>query len=156
MQSKEDGEGEGEGKEEGEPASMVKVSGCVLQFTGVGKGKSREDIREDLLPFGTVAYVDFDRGKTEVCSGHSCHMNCTYTELMLVSRASHFYPHVKVEKGEGPRKRGRGRGSPQPLPLCTWQLANNTIHTLGYIQIFLSFNNNYNGIKAHTVSLIEL
>ena len=116
MQAKEDGEGEGEGKEEGEPASMVKVSGCVLQFTGVGKGKSREDIREDLLPFGTVAYVDFDRGKTEVCSGHS---SATYTELMLVSLASRIYPLVKVEKGEGPRK--RGRGSSQPLPLCTWE-----------------------------------
>lgn len=52
--------------EEKGPVSVVKVSGCVVHFTGLSGDKSREDIREDLLPFGTVAFVDFDRGKTEV------------------------------------------------------------------------------------------
>ena len=52
--------------EESEPVTVVKVAGCVLHFSGLSNDKSREDIREDLLPFGTVAFVDFDRGKTEV------------------------------------------------------------------------------------------
>ena len=68
----EDGEGKGEGKGEekegGESESAVKVSGCVLHFSGVGENKSREDIKEELLQFGTVAYIDFERGKTEVSS----------------------------------------------------------------------------------------
>ena len=45
---------------------MVKVSGAILQFTGLEGEKTREDLREDLLQFGTVAFVDFDQGKTEV------------------------------------------------------------------------------------------
>lgn len=69
------GEGEKEGEREGgsEPASVVKVSGCVLHFRGVGEGKMREDIREELLQFGTVAYIDFECGKTEV--SFKCQMN---------------------------------------------------------------------------------
>ena len=61
---KDDGEEDGEGKSE--PVSMVKTSGCILHFSCLAGDKSREDLREDLLPFGTVAFVDFDRGKTEV------------------------------------------------------------------------------------------
>ena len=57
----------GEGESDSAPVtSAVKVSGCVLHFTGVGADKSREDIREELLPFGTVAFIDFERGQTEV------------------------------------------------------------------------------------------
>lgn len=71
----EDGEGKGEEKEGGESESAVKVSGCVLHFSGVGEDKSREDIKEELLQFGTVAYIDFERGKTEVssCDGDTLH-----------------------------------------------------------------------------------
>lgn len=64
----EEEKGEGKGEGGSEPASVVKVSGCVLHFNGVGEGKTREDIREELLPFGIVAYIDFECGKTEVSS----------------------------------------------------------------------------------------
>ena len=57
----------GEGEADSTSAtSAVKVSGCVLHFTGVGEDKSREDIREELLPLGTVAFIDFERGQKEV------------------------------------------------------------------------------------------
>ena len=76
--------GEGEEKTKPEPVSLVKVRGCVLHFTGLTEGKSREDIREDLLPFGTVAFVDFDRGKTEV-SGQSHSVWTEYPHRVCVA-----------------------------------------------------------------------
>ena len=47
---------------------MVRVSGCILHFLGVESGKPRDDLKNELLPFGTVAFVDFPQGKTEVSS----------------------------------------------------------------------------------------
>ena len=48
------------------PSSVVREKGCVLRFVGIGEGKSREDIRDELQEFGSVAYVDFEQGLTEV------------------------------------------------------------------------------------------
>ena len=51
---------------------MVKVSGCILHFTGVESGKSRDDLKGDLQAFGTIAFVDFPPGKTEVSWSEVC------------------------------------------------------------------------------------
>ena len=59
-------ETEKEQKADTKPVTMVKTAGCVLHFTGVGESKSREDIRDELQLFGSVAYVDFHIGQTEV------------------------------------------------------------------------------------------
>jgi lupus La protein len=61
---KEGGEEEKDGSKE-ERKSVVRVSGCILHFSGVGSGKPRDDLKNELLPFGTVAFVDFPHGKTE-------------------------------------------------------------------------------------------
>ena len=52
------------------PSSLVRERSCVLRFVGIGEGKSREDIRDELQEFGSVAYVDFEQGLTEVGRGH--------------------------------------------------------------------------------------
>ena len=59
-------ETEKEQKADTKPVTVVRTAGCVLHFSGVGEGKSREDIRDELQPFGSVAYVDFHIGQTEV------------------------------------------------------------------------------------------
>ena len=67
LSGKEGGEEEKDGSKE-ERKSVVRVSGCILHFSGVGSGKPRDDLKNELLPFGTVAFVDFPHGKTEVSS----------------------------------------------------------------------------------------
>lgn len=39
--------------------------GLVLRFEGVGDDATREDIRESLEEYGTIAFVDFSTGQTE-------------------------------------------------------------------------------------------
>ena len=67
LSGKEGGEEEKDGAKE-ETKSVVRVSGCILHFSGVESGKPRDDLKNELLPFGTVAFVDFPQGKTEVSS----------------------------------------------------------------------------------------
>ncbi len=40
--------------------------GCVMHFTGVSEQTSREDLKELFGEYGTISWVDFERGQTEV------------------------------------------------------------------------------------------
>lgn len=40
--------------------------GCILHFTGVNDQTSREDLKELFGDHGTIQWVDFERGQTEV------------------------------------------------------------------------------------------
>ncbi|XP_072033516.1 lupus La protein homolog [Amphiura filiformis] len=41
--------------------------GCVMHFTGVSDQTSREDLKELFGQYGTISWVDFERGQTEGC-----------------------------------------------------------------------------------------
>eukprot|EP00039_Didymoeca_costata_P016239 m.287319 g.287319 ORF g.287319 m.287319 type:complete len:353 (-) comp16362_c1_seq4:290-1348(-) len=125
-----------------EPTEEEKIEyekGCIMAFSGVGEGTSREDIKEVLGKHGEVQWVDFQRGDTngevrfakpeaavvkqkmeeakDTIKGEVPKLRVLegeeeeeFYKTMVAKKKEKINQHKRRKSGRGGRGRGRGRG----------------------------------------------